>query len=133
MSFLETYMVQVCCFELREGEVRIVRFYGTAFFINGNGVFLSASHVVETAAQDADRTGGTLGLCVRHPERQRGNIMSAITAFDLADPPYDVCVGQAEESFGTLLTLGESEISTWKDVATFGYPSSAVETSLDEY
>jgi hypothetical protein len=63
-SYLETYIVPVCRFETVSGTARIRDFFGTAFFVGAGGVFVTASHVVISDAQEM----AMLGLCPDHEE-----------------------------------------------------------------
>lgn len=130
MLYIETYIVPVCRFEVQNNTVNIRAFHGTAFFINSEGAFLSATHVISSGEEDVKRHGGFLGLCVRIDS---GNIASRILHCDLADNPYDICVGEVSFKCETLLTFQKSEISTWRDVATFGYPTNSQNISLEQF
>src|SRR5438132_9755692 len=101
MLFLETYIVPVCRFETLNEAAYIRAFHGTAFFINSEGTFLSARHVIVTGEADVKDHGGFLGLCIRADSE---NVAPRILHHDLADEPYDVCVGQADFKCETLLT-----------------------------
>jgi hypothetical protein len=131
-SYLETYMMPVCRFEEAAGTALIRAFHGTAFFINDSGVFLTARHVVENGQKDINAKGGFLGLCVR-PPGPGGNVACPIGSVDYADMPYDVCVGRAAGKFRTMLTLANVQVHAWRDVATYGYPETALNVSPTEF
>lgn len=127
-AYLETYMVLVCRFEVTSNSALIRSFHGTAFFVNDAGVFITARHVVEKGSDAVAGHGGFLGLCVR-PPGGAGNVAAKILSFDHADPPYDVSIGTCNGSFPTLLTVKDADVATWRDVATFGYPETALNIS----
>ncbi len=66
-AYLETYIVPVCRFNQSSGAAVIQDFFGTAFFVGGGGVFLTARHVLDDASHAVEEKGGFLGLCVRPP------------------------------------------------------------------
>jgi len=131
-AFLETYIVPVCRFSESAGSALISEFFGTAFFINGNGVFLTAAHVMDAANQSIKTSGGFVGLCVR-PAGGGGNVASHITSIDVASPPYDICVGTVAANFPTFLTLAATPVNVWKEVASYGYPDTAQNRSAGEF
>lgn len=126
--FLETYMVPVCRFEPGASNAFIRAFHGTAFFVNSVGVFMTARHVFETGSNSVTQHGGFLGLCVRPPSGG-GNVAAKILSVDHADPPYDISIGICNGSFPTLLAVQPADVTTWRDVATFGYPETALNVS----
>jgi len=131
-GYLETYMVPVCRFDRGSNTAFIRSFHGTAFFLNGAGVFLTARHVVDKGAAAVATHGGFLGLCVRPPDGSR-NVAAAILSFDHAEPPYDVSIGRCNGGFPTLLTLTDVEVGPWRDVAAYGYPETALNVSLEGF
>jgi Trypsin-like peptidase domain len=130
--FLETFIVPVCRFEMDSNRVLIRRYHGTAFFVNNDGVFVTAKHVIERGREDVTEKGGFLGLCPR-PKDGPGNVASYISSYDHADPPYDVCVGRCNGTFPTFITLRGSDVATWSDVVTYGYPETALNVSLEGF
>lgn len=131
-SFLETFIVPVCRFSETSGSALICEFFGTAFFINGNGVFLTASHVMSAAYQSIEVSGGFIGLCIR-PADGSGNVASRVTSIDEAKPPYDICIGTVDANFPTSLTLGNSPVTVWQEVASYGYPATAQNRTAGEF
>jgi hypothetical protein len=123
--YLETYIVPVCRFEVSSNTAWIRRFHGTAFFVNEAGVFITARHVIDKGTEEVAHSGGFLGLCVRSPSGS-GNVAAHIVAVTAADPPYDICIGRSDASYPTLLTVQGVDVQTWRDVATFGYPETAL-------
>src|SRR5262249_2299592 len=127
-GYLETYMVPVCRFDSSSSGALIRSFHGTAFLVNDAGVFVTARHVLEKGSDAVAKHGGFLGICVR-PPNGAGNVAANILSFAHADPPYDVSIGRCNGSCSTLLTVGDVEVGPWRDVATFGYPETALNVS----
>lgn len=131
-TYLETYVVPVCRFHDSSGTALIRAFFGTAFFVGSGGVFLTARHVLDDAKRAVEECGGFLGLCVRPPE-SRGNVACSITSIEAAESPYDVSVGTVGANFPSYLTLADVPVNVWREVASYGYPSTAQNRSNDEF
>lgn len=129
--YLETYIVPVCRFDQSSGTALIRGFFGTAFFVGNGGVFLTARHVLDDASHAVEEQGGFLGLCVR-PPGAAGNVACAITSMEAAASPYDVAVGTVEARFPSNLTLGDVPANVWREVVSYGYPSTAQNRSNEE-
>ncbi|MBP0118345.1 MAG: trypsin-like peptidase domain-containing protein [Candidatus Nitrotoga sp.] len=130
--FFETFIVPVCRFSEAFGSASICEFFGTAFFINGNGVFLTASHVMDAANKSIKMSGDFIGLCPR-PIDGNVNVACRITSFDKAKSPYDICVGIVDANYPTLLTLADVPVDTWQDVTSWGYPGTAQNRTAGEF
>lgn len=131
-AYLETYIVPVCRFSESSGTALISEFFGTAFFINAGGTFLSARHVIEAAQQSVEEFGGFIGLCIR-PSEGGGNVACRITSFEAACSPYDICIGTAAASFPTNFTLAPIFVNVWREVVSYGYPTTAQNLSAGEF
>jgi hypothetical protein len=90
MRQLTEHVVPVVLLPL-EGPPRL---HGTAFFINHQGTFLTATHVLQAAVADAAANGGSVSLLV--PDAQLpGRLSNApVRVHDPAPAPYDVSVGE---------------------------------------
>lgn len=130
--YLETYIVPVCGFKEVSSSVLIRAVFGTAFFINDSGTFLTAQHVIDEARRNVAELGGFLGLCVR-PPGAAGSVACPVITTDAAAAPYDVCVGTIDAGFPTTLTLSNISVHTWSDVTTFGYPTTAQNVTPNEF
>lgn len=131
-AYLETYIVPVCRFSESSGTVVICEFFGTAFFINSGGTFLTAQHVIDAAYQSIEESGGFIGLCVR-PNGENGSVACPITSTEAANPPYDICIGTIAANFPTFFTLAPVSVSVWREVASYGYPATAQNRSAGKF
>jgi hypothetical protein len=131
-AYLETYIVPVCRFTESSGSALISEFFGTAFFINAGGTFLTARHVIDAAVQSVEKFGGFIGLCVR-PSDGSGSVACRITSIEAACPPYDICIGVAAAGFPTYFALAPISVNTWREVVSYGYPATAQNLSAGEF
>ena len=92
MKILEDYIVPVIRVTRQGGETKLERLYGTAFFINDQGVFLSASHVMRAVEHDVSEKGGELVLVMRKPGDKLSVYQGKVNAFSFADDPFDIAV-----------------------------------------
>ncbi|MCZ4428869.1 serine protease [Agrobacterium sp. SOY23] len=126
-EFLQSYVVPVCLFEDRVSSIFAHSLVGTAFFINSSGVFLTASHVLEQAAAMAKARDQLVGLVVKiQVDGTTKNGVVLVDNFENAPAPHDIAIGKVPVVTSTHLTLETFDIDVWKDVATFGYPLSAL-------
>lgn len=126
-EFLQTHVVPVCVFEDRKTSIYAHNLVGTAFFINHEGYFLTASHVLAQAFTLAKERGQLVGLVVKVGEAEAvKNAVAIIDEFENAPAPFDVSIGRIKFAPPTTFKLEKFEIDVWKDVATYGYPLSAL-------
>ncbi|CAN5329619.1 hypothetical protein BH10ACI1_BH10ACI1_03310 [soil metagenome] len=133
LSYLETSVVPICRFNEGNGQALIKSFHGTAFFINSSGGFITARHVIEEGLQDVERNGGFLGLCAKPEDGSIGNIALPIQEFEFAESPFDITVGKAKYQCESYLQLSDIEVSMWREIATLGYPESALNIKPDDF
>lgn len=125
--YLQSYVVPVCLVEITPGNVRIDQLIGTAFFINSKGCFLTARHVIESAISIGAKKNLTAALVVKGDSGKSFESLAApVTAYEFANTPNDVAIGKVNYSCETLLSLEHKDVEVWQEVATYGYPSSAV-------
>lgn len=92
MKILEDYIVPVIRVTRQGDETKLEQFYGTAFFINDQGVFLSASHVMRAVEHDVSEKGSELALVMRKPGDKLSVYQGKVSAFSFADDPFDIAV-----------------------------------------
>jgi hypothetical protein len=125
--FLQTYVVPVCLCEIGDTSVKIVRLIGSAFFINETGAFLTARHVIDAAQSFAGESQLAIGLAVKRDNgRSETTGFVLISAWESAPDPFDIVIGQVSYSCETVLKVQNIGITEWKEVATFGYPLTAL-------
>jgi hypothetical protein len=96
------------------GEIELV---GTAFFIDEQGTFLTAS-----ASFSDPKPGTRLGLAVRLADRRAPVSLVPILEHEFADPPWEVAIGRAEVATQSPFTwAGRSAASVlWERVHAYG-------------
>ena len=125
--YLQSYVVPVCLYALEGGRANIKELIGTAFLISGNGHFLTARHVIESAEANAAAKGLRVALVLKDEGgRSSSSVVADVTQREFAPEPYDIAVGHVHYHCETLLVLSSLDIDVWQDVATFGYPLHAV-------
>ncbi len=131
-SLLQDHIVPICVGDTSKGEVRLRRLLGTAFFVGNGGVFLTAKHVFEVTAQRSAKS--SLGLVVESEDVGAKNLFAPLLAWEGAPLPNDVAVGRIGFSSTSWFSLAHgSLISHWLDVATLGYPESALDASPERF
>lgn len=128
--FLQDYVVPICAYTEKSGQAVISEYCGTAFFINKVGHFLTAKHVVDVCRADRSRT---YGLVVKGPN-DASNHMAPLTVLEDAPAPWDVSIGFIAMPTTTWVRwpVG-SAVAEWSDVATMGYPESALRVSPAQF
>jgi hypothetical protein len=128
--FLQSYVVPICTFSSVAKGVIIHDLQGTGFFINGSGLMLTAGHVLADAEEAAAKTKRSVGVVVKGDQGKSPNsFIVQIDAAEHAPKPHDVAILQTKYTGPTQLTLGSKRVTTWQNVATFGYPLNAVSGS----
>ncbi len=97
-----------------------------SFFINAQGIFLTARHVAKAIS------GQTAGLCVKHNTTLQ-NRMAPIVNIEHAPANIDVAIGKIEFETHHWFELGAIKPVHWLNVATLGYPESALNVSPAGY
>jgi S1-C subfamily serine protease len=130
--FLESYIFPICRYEELDGLAHIREFYGTGFFVGVQGVFITATHVIDAADEGVKLRGGFVGLCIRYADKPE-NLAVRIASIDAAPPPYDISVGKITANIPSWLTLGQKPITVFQDVAAYGFPATAQNHSNHEF
>ena len=123
-AVLEDYVVPVCSAEVRGGRATLRRLLGTAFFIDNSGVFLTARHVLQGIKESAQVEAG---LNVKAGHAGAANLFAPLRGWESAPDPYDIAIGRVD--FGSrcwFSVLERRPASPWKDIATLGYPETAL-------
>jgi hypothetical protein len=131
-DFLEDFVVPVCLAEEISGQAYLRHLMGTAFFVDLDGTFLTAAHILESI--DARTGAGTLcGLNVKSDEDRPANIFSEIQEWEKAPSPFDIAIGKIRRNSRKWFEIADHEIAAWKDVATMGYPEVSLNTIDDKF
>ncbi len=131
-EFLESYITPVCRFEIISGTAIIRDFFGTAFFIGSRGIFMTARHVIDAGNSAVQEKSGFLGVCRRNSQSNQSVAIRIINS-EAADPPYDICVGTVGEHVQSDIQLANITVNVWREVASFGFPSTAQNRSNNEF
>ena len=135
-SLLQDYVVPICSAEISGGAAHLRRLLGTAFFINGTGVFLTARHVVQQFHQEqqAQSLGTVCGLCIKSQDVGVANQFAFLQGWERAPEPYDIAVGRVNAKSRSWFSPPEGIRSAeWQDVASWGYPQTALNTAADNF
>ncbi|UVK56356.1 serine protease [Mesorhizobium sp. AR02] len=132
--FLQSYVGPVCTFIINQNsEAEIQRLFGTAFFINSKGAFMTAAHVLRQAIQQAEEGGLTVGIIAKgEGGKSPKSVFAAVSAYSYAPKPHDVAIGQSAYSGERYFVCEDIRGVTapWLDVYTFGYPLDAANGKL---
>ena len=127
MKIMQHYLTPVIRYSEKKKGHAFEKLHGTAFFINGNGAFLTAAHVMRDAEAEAEEKGDGVCLIMRKPEDDQHVYKGNIKAVSYADDPYDVAVGVVAHRSMSCFMLGDTgKVWTWQEVYTAGYAESAV-------
>ena len=122
----------ICQFRLDEGSATITRLAGTGFFIDSNGLFLTAGHVLMPDMFLVQRDGHHLGICPSEVGGAR-SFVATVGEFDVL-PGCDVMVGRTKGMKSNTTYVVEEQIAgTWKEVAAVGYPDAIVNVTPQEF
>jgi hypothetical protein len=121
-TVLEEYVVPICRVAQVGSSAKIKAMLGTAFFINGSGVFLTAGHVADTVSHAV--AGQWVGLNVK--DEAGRNVVSRIAHIERARPPHDVAIGTIDRKSQSWFNVRRRDVTLWAEVATLGYPDAAL-------
>jgi hypothetical protein len=122
---LHTKSTVMSCLFSRSQQMDVLNSMVTAFFINGNGTFLTAGHVMNAAQAEVAKSGGTICLTTRIPESSNG-ITSEVLSAELAPAPFDIAIGSTSRPSDSFVRLANATaVAPLQNVMTFGYPESA--------
>lgn len=131
---LQEFVIPICQVKLIAGGVNIEKLFGTAFFINANGVFLTAKHVIENAAAATNGYDIRYGLITKSDTQFGKSVFVWIQEFEFAPHPFDVAIGIANPHSKCFFSIPTQEkIEGWQDVATFGYPETAINIDVEKF
>jgi len=127
MKLLQDFIAPYVRVIERNGQVDLAAHHGTAFFIDSDGTFVTARHVVESCAADVNKYGGIPAIVMRKPNDDQARYCGKISAVNFADDPFDVAVGRVTlPSRACFMFVEDVKAWLWEDVYTAGYPETAV-------
>ena len=128
-DLLQDYVTPICLADMSAGKAVLRRLLGTAFFINDSGLFLTARHVLEGTVKDGT-CKHLYGLIVKSQDEQPTSQFAKIQKWESASTPHDIAIGKV--NFGSRSWFSvprDFQQSPWKDIATLGYPETALNTA----
>lgn len=128
---LQDYVVPICSYEERRGLGWITNFYGTAFFITSDGVYLTARHVVEQCLMSGAKQ---IGLVIKDRQDAKVSKLVPLGITEHAPGPWDVSIGKSTPpSANWFCWPSKTKIEGWQDVASLGYPESALNVTVERF
>ena len=132
MIFLQSFVLPVCSYHIDHGRATVDDLFGSAFFMNSSGIFLTARHVIESAIVNAKKKDRVVGLCQKQDAgRSAKSGVADIIAYEFAPEPYDIAIGRSSAGSESLLTLAPHKVEVWQDVAAYGYPLSITDMTAE--
>jgi len=129
-AVLEDFVVPICRAEMGGGQAQLRRLEGSAFFVNDGGVYLTAAHVLRSVQASSVEVNVAYGLVVKPGEVPKNSLFAPLIQHEFAPAPFDVAIGVvAYTSRSWFRPYTGPRIEGWKDVATLGYPETALNAS----
>lgn len=88
--------------------------------------FLTATHVLKAAQLEVDGSSRKIGLVIKSSDNPDASYFSSFGRTESAPAPSDVTIGQISAFTKSWFFCNDQSVSGWKDVATMGYPDTAV-------
>lgn len=86
---------------------------------------MTAAHVIKQA-EETRGADELIGLFTKQPDRPDKHQAAPVIKYEKAPLPYDIAVGLAGYCIDTPLRLMDVPVEIWREVATLGYPESAL-------
>lgn len=132
-DLLQDHVVPICSAVVSERQAVLRRLLGTAFFINSRGVFLTARHILDKISH-AENSGVQCGLIVKAADAPMRSQFASLQTWENAPAPYDIAIGVVNCPTRSWFSIAEStHASPWMDVATLGYPETALNSTLGNF
>ena len=128
-DLLQDYVTPICSADMSAGKAELRRLLGTAFFINDNGLFLTARHVLEGTVK-ASNCRHLFGMIVKSQAEQATSQFAIIQKWEPAPEPYDIAIGKVNFGSRSWFSVPHDFMrNPWVDIATLGYPETALNTA----
>ncbi|MDR3550732.1 MAG: serine protease [Candidatus Babeliales bacterium] len=125
---LQSFIVPIC--RISKSNRNVDFLYGTAFFTNVLGVFITAKHVIQdmlTAQQQEQDPTKLYGLNVKGSDG--GNLFVMIDVYEF-HPNHDIAIGRVNFDVKSPIKLMQGKRSILQDVWTVGYPANALDIDM---
>jgi len=130
--FLQDIVVPICSADVTPHRAFLHKLLGTAFFISKNGIFLTAKHVMREVQSDPP-PNIQCGLNVKSEGEQPENMFVALDHWENAPEPFDIAIGKVKFLSRPWFEIAKTGATHWKDVATMGYPETALNITSDKF
>ena len=133
MAYLQSTLLPLIGTDWAKSPIPVEKFFGTAFLISNAGHAMTARHVVEKALHAASETGLAFSALVQQDDGTSPlKAIAAVLEYEFAPAPFDVAIVRLPYRARTEFRIGKREQNLWRDIATYGYPESAVSHVLSE-
>lgn len=114
------------------GKAVLGQLFGTVFFINKDGIFLTAKHVVDSALEAAQENGSQIGIVVKgQGEKSTESFIAELDTYEYYGDKVDVAIGKINYQIPPELKFTNAKVADiYSDVITFGYPLDAIYESV---
>ena len=132
-SLRQDYVIPICSAEMSGGAAQLRGLLGTAFFINGEGVFLTARHVVQGLPQVQSHEL-VYGLCIKSEDKPATNVFAFLRGWESAPEPHDIALGRVDARSRSWFSRPKGTgAAPWRDVAAIGYPETALNIAAGNF
>jgi len=129
---LQSIVAPICTYSQVGNAFYVQQLFGTGFFFNTSGFFLTARHVIEDGMHNASECGHRLGIFLM-TDNPKCSLTAPIIEFEFADDPFDIAICKTDYHVNTWFKLERRTVEVWQDVATMGYPISTAAQVVAEY
>lgn len=129
---LQSYICPLAMYNMNdEGVADLGQLIGTIFFVNEDGIFLTAKHVIESAISLSEERGMSIGVVVKDSNNASNSLIAPLVNYEFYSDNIDICVGKIDYFTPTELFFTRNKIAGFfSDVITFGYPIDAVHKNV---
>ncbi|MEQ9089826.1 MAG: serine protease [Balneola sp.] len=131
---LNSVVFSIIAYEDVDESAVVKKLFGTGFFINNSGHFLTASHVLRDAFAYIEKSNCRLVISPKQKETENPqNLFIPIIEYEYAPNPNDIAIGKTDYDSPTFFEMKDIIVGGWKDIAALGYPISSVHESSGEF
>ncbi|WP_312209817.1 serine protease [Pseudescherichia sp.] len=126
---LQTFICPLVMYTMdAKGTPKLGQLIGTVFFINENGVFLTARHVIDSALNLSKENEMNIGVVVKGlGVAYKDSFIAPVISYDFYNDNVDISIGRVAHKTPTELFFTKNKTNeVFRDVITFGYPIDAV-------
>jgi hypothetical protein len=133
-ALLQDFVVPICRSEIADGQATLRKLEGTAFFINGDGIYLTAAHVLKSIVAQPAESEVHYGLVVKPIDEPSDSLFAPLGKYEFAPAPFDIGIGAIVfRSRSWFHAYSGQKIEGWRDIATLGYPETALNSHPTDF